>query len=158
MPIPARTAILHEFRELVVIGNNGWNHRRKEEQKVEQIPREPHFGGPHDVFGLLRKTVMAQVVPGDVGANRVSVGKTQDDLEPTVHLFVFEDRAMNGVVRDDGAKPGPNAGGDKEGQGYPRVGWHRYPLENKEKEVKAYKSQRALVSFVSQLKHASALS
>ncbi len=92
---------------------------------------------------------MAQVMPGNVGANRVPVGETQNHLKPAVHLFIFENGAVDGVVRDDGAKPGPDAGGDKERQGNPWIGRNRDPLENQQKEIKAHEAQCAPVSLVS---------
>ena len=49
----------------------------------------------------------------DIRAYGVSVGETEDNLEPAVHLFVLKDGAVNRVVGDDGAKPRPNTCSDK---------------------------------------------
>ena len=101
---------------------------------------------------------MTEVVTGDIRAHRITVGKAQDDLKPAVHRFVLKNRTMDGVVRDDGAKPGPNAGGNEEGHCNPWVGWNGVThWKIKEKEIEPYKPQGASIGFVSQLKHALAL-
>ena len=93
--------------------------------------------------------MVTEVMTGDIRAHRITVSKAQDHLKPAVHRFVLKNRTMDGVVGDDGAKPGPDAGGNEEGHCNPWVGGNGDPLENQKKEIEPYKPQGASIGFVS---------